>query len=213
MKSNIRPAILAALSLSSSALSFLSASSFSSLSLFSSIFFSSFLLKYEAKKLSLRASHSLKASSSILSNLSHSERLIFSNCPQLLKALSPIDFMLLGSLAIPFFVNIFQLIFSVYDSDSFKNVDFHNLLCYKINARKMNATRMTQKNLQKHPIHPVIPSPRKEATKPKACTPQPIKPRMMKAITNKPMIPSIAIMSFMLLYRYFLVTVPLCERT
>lgn len=261
MKSNIRPAILAALSLSSSALSFLSASSFSSLSLFSSIFFSSFLLKYEAKKLSLRASHSLKASSSILSNLSHSERLIFSNCPQLLKALSPIavmllgslvsfsdeqylnapspivssfshsersifsnssqskkahspiDFMLLGSLAILFFVNIFQLIFSVYDSDSFKNVDFHNLLCYKINARKMNATRMTQKNLQKHPIHPVIPSPRKEATKPKACTPQPIKPRMTKAITNMPMNPSIAIMSFMLLYRYFLVTVPLCERT
>lgn len=97
MKSNIRPAILAALSLSSSALSFLSASSFSSLSLFSSIFFSSFLLKYEAKKLSLRASHSLKASSSILSNLSHSERLIFSNCPQLLKALSPIAVMLLGS--------------------------------------------------------------------------------------------------------------------
>lgn len=108
MKSNIRPAILAALSLSSSALSFLSASSFSSLSLFSSIFFSSFLLKYEAKKLSLRASHSLKASSSILSNLSHSERLIFSNCPQLLKALSPIAVMLLGSLAILFFVNIFQ---------------------------------------------------------------------------------------------------------
>lgn len=91
MMSNIRPAILAVLSRSSSALSFLSAlsfrilsalsflsaSSFSSLSLFSSIFFSSFLLKYEAKKLSLRASHSLKASSSILSNLSHSKRLIF----------------------------------------------------------------------------------------------------------------------------------------
>lgn len=120
--------------------------------------------------------------------------------------------MLLGSLAI-FFVNIFQLFFSVYDSDSFKNVDFHNLLCYKINARKMNATRMTQKNLQKHPIHPVIPSPRKEAINPKACTPQPIKPRMTKAITNTPMNPSIAIMSFMLLYRYFFVTVPLCERT
>lgn len=60
-------------------------------------------------------------------------------------------------------------------------------------------------------MHPVMPSPRKEATKPKACTPQPIKPRMMKAITNKPMNPSIAIMSFMLLYRYFLVTVPLCD--
>lgn len=49
-------------------------------------------------------------------------------------------------------------------------------------------------------MHPVMPSPRKEATKPKACTPQPIKPRMMKAITNKPMNPSIAIMSFISLF-------------
>ena len=50
---------------------------------------------------------------------------------------------------------------------------------------------MTQKNLQKHPMHPVMPSPRKEAIKPKACTPQPIKPRMTKAMTKAPMIPSI----------------------
>ena len=77
----------------------------------------------------------------------------------------------------------------------------------------MNAIRIIQKNLQKHPMHPVMPSPRKEAIKPKACTPQPIKPRMTKAMTNAPMIPSIAIMSFMLLYCYFLIKVPLCERT
>lgn len=69
-----------------------------------------------------------------------------------------------------------------------------------------------QMNLQKHPIHPVIPSPRKEANRPKACTPQPIRPRITKPKTNMPMNPSIAIMSFMLLYRYFFVTVPLCER-
>lgn len=49
-----------------------------------------------------------------------------------------------------------------------------------------------QKNLQKHPIHPVIPSPRKEAKNPKACTPQPIRPRMIKPKTNMPMNPSIA---------------------
>ena len=55
----------------------------------------------------------------------------------------------------------------------------------------MTATRMTQKNLQKHPMHPVMPSPRKEATKPKACTPHPIKPRMTKTMAKAPMIPSI----------------------
>ena len=46
-----------------------------------------------------------------------------------------------------------------------------------------------QMNLQKHPM-PVMPSLRKEAINPKACTPQPIKPRMTKAITNTPMNPS-----------------------
>ena len=102
MKSNIRirPPILAALALSSSALSFLSASSFlfSSLSLFSSIFFSSFLLKYEAKKLSLRDSQSLNAPSPIFSNLSHSERFVFTNCLHPRKAFFPIEIMLLGNI-------------------------------------------------------------------------------------------------------------------
>lgn len=100
MKSNIRirPPILAALSLSSSALSFLSASSFSSLSLFSSIFFSSFLLKYEAKKLSLRDSQSLNAPSPIFSNLSHSERFVFTNCLHPRKAFFLIEIMLLGNI-------------------------------------------------------------------------------------------------------------------
>lgn len=50
-------------------------------------------------------------------------------------------------------------------------------------------------NLQKHPIHPVIPSPRKEANRPKAITPQPIRPRMTKPKTNMPMNPSIAIIA------------------
>lgn len=50
-------------------------------------------------------------------------------------------------------------------------------------------------NLQKHPIHPVIPSPRKEENRPKACTPQPIRPRMTKPKTNMPMNPSIAIIA------------------
>lgn len=59
----------------------------------------------------------------------------------------------------------------------------------------MNATMKNQKNLQKHPIHPVIPSPRKEANSPKACTPQPIRPRMTKPKTNMPMNPSIAIIA------------------
>lgn len=52
-----------------------------------------------------------------------------------------------------------------------------------------------QMNLQKHPIHPVIPSPRKEANSPNACTPQPISPRMIKPKTNMPMNPSIAIIA------------------
>lgn len=53
-------------------------------------------------------------------------------------------------------------------------------------------------------MHPVMPSPRKEAINPKACTPQPIKPRMTKAITNMPMIPSIAITVFYAVISLFL---------
>lgn len=68
-------------------------------------------------------------------------------------------------------------------------------LFYRIKHIKTNATMKNQMNLQKHPIHPVIPSPRKEANSPKACTPQPISPRMTKPKTNMPMNPSIAIIA------------------
>ena len=68
-------------------------------------------------------------------------------------------------------------------------------LIYESNAKNTAASNMYQKNLRKHPMHPVMPLPRKDAANTNACTPQPAKPRMIKAIISTPMIPSIAIMS------------------
>ena len=45
----------------------------------------------------------------------------------------------------------------------------------------MAITRMAQKNLPKHPKHPVIPSPKKLPMNPNICTPQPKRPRTTKA--------------------------------
>lgn len=49
-------------------------------------------------------------------------------------------------------------------------------------------SRMTQKNLAKHPMHPAIPSPRKLPINPNICTPQPSNPKMTKAKTAMPII-------------------------
>ena len=53
---------------------------------------------------------------------------------------------------------------------------------------------MTQKNLPKHPKHPVIPSPRKLPTNPSACIPQPRRPRITKAKIPMPIIAKIVSM-------------------
>lgn len=64
---------------------------------------------------------------------------------------------------------------------------------YKMSASAINITKITQKNLAKHPMQPVMPSPRKEAITPNACTPQPSNPKMTKATTKMPINPNIPI--------------------
>lgn len=81
----------------------------------------------------------------------------------------------------------------------------------------MKITRMYQKNLTKHPIHPVIPSPKNEPINPNACMPQPISPSTTKAIIRMSIMPSIVNMYGYLEWGiceaiYFFVMIPLCER-
>lgn len=52
----------------------------------------------------------------------------------------------------------------------------------------MNVTKIIQKNLAKHPMHPVIPSPRKLPMNPSAWIPQPRRPRTTKAKIPMPII-------------------------
>ena len=56
-------------------------------------------------------------------------------------------------------------------------------------------TRITQKNLAKHPIHPTMPSPNSSPRNPNSCIPQPIMPRSTNAPIPINMINSIVILS------------------
>ena len=55
-------------------------------------------------------------------------------------------------------------------------------------------TRITQKNLAKHPIHPTMPSPNSSPRNPNSCIPQPIMPRSTNAPIPINMISSIVIL-------------------
>lgn len=57
----------------------------------------------------------------------------------------------------------------------------------------MAISRITQKNLTKHPIHPVMPSPKSPPRNPKSCIPQPRMPRSTNAPIPINMISSIVI--------------------
>ena len=57
----------------------------------------------------------------------------------------------------------------------------------------MAISRITQKNLTKHPIHPVMPSPKSPPRNPSSCIPQPRMPRSTNAPIPINMISSIVI--------------------
>ena len=52
---------------------------------------------------------------------------------------------------------------------------------YCISAINIAISRITQKNLMKHPMHPVMPSSKSPLRNPKSCIPQPRMPRSTNA--------------------------------